>query len=140
MKRLSKRQILTMHRALAEETGGSYGVRDEGLLDSALAQPFQTFGGKELYPSVEEKAARLAFGIAKNHPLADGNKRLAAHAALVFLAVNGIWLEYTQQELSALFLGVAGGTVSAEELSCWLEEHIVEWCAIERKFDESDLI
>lgn len=123
MKRLSKRQILAMHRALAEESGGSCGVRDEGLLDSALAQPFQTFGGKELYPSVQEKAARLAFGIAKNHPLADGNKRLAAHAALVFLAVNGIWLEYTQQELSDLFWGVANGTVSAEALSCWIREH-----------------
>ena len=140
MKRISKRQILAMHRALAEETGSSYGVRDEGLLDSALAQPFQTFGGKELYPSVEEKAARLAFGIAKNHPLADGNKRLAAHAALVFLAVNGIWLRYTQQELSALFFGVADGTVSAEELSCWVGAHIKDWCAIERKFDEFGLV
>lgn len=123
MKRLSKRQILAMHRALAEETGGSYGVRDEGLLDSALAQPFQTFGGKELYPSVEEKAARLAFGIAKNHPLADGNKRLAAHAALVFLAVNGMWLRYTQQELSDLFWGVADGTVLPDALLCWIREH-----------------
>lgn len=123
MKRLSKRQILAMHRALAEETGGMHGVRDDGLLDSALSQPFQTFGGKELYPSVEEKAARLAFGIAKNHPLADGNKRLAAHAALVFLAVNGIWLRYTQKELSDLFWGVADGMVSAEELLDWVRGH-----------------
>lgn len=124
MKRILKQQILAMHRALADATGGSYGVRDEGLLDSALAQPFQTFGGEELYPTAEVKAACLAFGIAKNHPFIDGNKRLAAHAALVFLAIDGIWLgRYTQQELSDLFWGVADGTVSADALLCWIREH-----------------
>ena len=140
MKRLSKRQILAMHRALADASGGTYGVRDDDLIDSALAQPFQTFGGKELYPSVHEKAARLAFGIAKNHSLVDGNKRLAAHVALVFLAVNGMWLRYTQKELSDLFWGVADGTVSAEELSLWLRNHIVDWAAKEQKFDKFGLI
>ncbi|MBD5403937.1 MAG: type II toxin-antitoxin system death-on-curing family toxin [Treponema sp.] len=140
MKRLSKRQILAMHRALADASGGTCGVRDDDLLDSALAQPFQTFGGKELYPSVHEKAARLAFGIAKNHSLVDGNKRLAAHVALVFLAVNGMWLRYTQKELSDLFWGVADGTVSAEKLSLWLRNHIVDWAAKEQKFDKFGLI
>ncbi len=125
MKWLSKRQVLAIHCALADKTGGMVGVRDDGLFDSALAQPFQMFGGQDLYPSVQEKAARLAFGIAKNHPLADGNKRLAAHAALVFLAVNGIWLEYTQRELSDLFLGVADGTVSEDALLCWIRGHQV---------------
>lgn len=74
MMRLSKEQVLSLHRRLIEVTGGGDGIRDEGMLDSALSNPFQSFGDEELYPSVQAKAAQLCFGIVKNHPRVDGNK------------------------------------------------------------------
>lgn len=76
MIRLSKEQVILLHKRLIEATGGREGIRDEGMLDSALANPFQSFGNEELYPSVQTKAAQLCFGIVKNHPMVDGNKRL----------------------------------------------------------------
>lgn len=90
MKRLSKEQILMLHSQLIEEYGGSDGVRDYNLLDSALENPFQSFGGEELYPTLQAKAARLGYGLIKNHCMIDGNKRIGTHAMLVFLAINGI--------------------------------------------------
>ena len=88
MIRLSKPQILLLHEQLLEATGGSSGLRDEGMLDSALNAPFQTFGGEDVYPSIQQKATRLCFGLVKNHPFVDGNKRIGAHAMLVFLALS----------------------------------------------------
>lgn len=73
---LSKEQILMLHSQLIEATGGSDGIRDEGMLESAISNPFQTFGGKELYPSIQAKAAQLCYGLVKNHPMIDGNKRI----------------------------------------------------------------
>lgn len=86
---LTKKQVIALHRRLIEVTGGSYGIRDEGMLDSALSNPFQSFAGEELYPSLQTKAAQLCYGIVKNHAMIDGNKRLGAHVMLVFLALNG---------------------------------------------------
>ena len=83
---LSKEQILLLHAQLIEETGGSKGLKDEGMLDSALAAPFQSFDGKDLFPSVYQKAARLGYGLASNHAFVDGNKRIGAHTMLVFLS------------------------------------------------------
>lgn len=71
---LSKEQVLMLHERLIEATGGSAGIRDEGMLDSALSNPFQSFGGEELYPSIQAKAAQLCFGLVKNHSMVDGNK------------------------------------------------------------------
>ena len=99
MKTLSKEQVLRLHNALLETFGGTAGVRDDGLLESALNAPFATFGGQYLYPSVQAKAAQLGFGLVCNHPFVDGNKRIGAHVMLVFLAINGIELDYTQEEL-----------------------------------------
>ena len=96
---LSKEQVLKFHASLIQATGGSVGIRDEGMLDLALKNPFQSFGGKELYPSIQAKAARLCFGLVKNHAMLDGNKRLGAHTMLVFLALNGYELSYSQKEL-----------------------------------------
>lgn len=104
MIRLSKPQILLLHEQLIAETGGSSGLRDEGMLDSALNTPFQTFAEKDVYPSLQQKAARLCFGLVKNHPFVDGNKRIGAHVMLVFLALNGIELQHTQIELEQKFL------------------------------------
>ncbi len=121
---LSKEQILLMHDQLIEETGGSKGLKDEGMLESALAAPFQSFDGKDLFPSVYQKAARLGYGLASNHAFVDGNKRIGAHAMLVFLALNRIRLDYTQEELSDLFLGVAANERSYSDVLNWLVIHL----------------
>ena len=88
-----------LHAQLIQRTGGSDGVRDYNLLDSALETSFQSFGGEELYPTIQSKAARLGYGLIKNHCMIDGNKRIGTHVMLVFLALNGIELSYTQKEL-----------------------------------------
>ena len=125
MIRLSKHQILLIHDQLIAETGGSSGLRDEGMLDSALNSPFQTFGGEDVYPSLQKKAARLCFGLVKNHPFVDGNKRIGAHAMLVFLALNGIELQHTQSELSDVILQLAAGEIEATDLLRWILVHQV---------------
>ena len=123
MKTLSKRQILMLHQQLVEQTGGSDGIRDEGLLGSALSVPFQSFDNTDVYPSLQQKAARLCFGLVKNHPFVDGNKRIGAHAMLVFLAVNGVELTYTQAELSDIILQVAASEKEYPDLLDWLIRH-----------------
>ena len=123
MKILSKRQILLLHSALIEAFGGSDGVRDDGLLESALAAPFQTFDGEPIYPSVQSKAAQLGFGLIRNHPFVDGNKRIGANAMLVFLELNGIVLRYEQQELIDIILAVASGETGRQGLLQWILGH-----------------
>lgn len=123
MIRLTKKQVLMLHAQLIKETGGSDGIRDKGLLDSALESPFQSFGGEELYPSIQSKAARLCYGLVKNHAMIDGNKRIGAHAMLVFLAVNGYELKYTQKELADIILDVADGKREYEDILSWILEH-----------------
>ena len=80
MRKLSKEQVLLLHTQLIEEFGGTDGVRDYNLLDSALETPFQSFAGEELYPTIQAKAARLGYGLIKNHTMLDGNKRIGAHS------------------------------------------------------------
>ena len=121
---LSKQQIIFMHTELIRQTGGSDGIRDNALLDSALA-PFQEFSGQELFPTIQLKAARLGYGLIKNHAMIDGNKRIGAHAMLMFLALNGIELEYTQKELYTIILNVASDKCSFEELVSWITAHQV---------------
>ena len=123
MRTLSKRQILALHDHLIAETGGQAGLRDEGLLESALAAPFAAFGSEELYPTLVQKAARLGYGLVRNHAFVDGNKRIAAHAMLTFLALNGVEPRYTQQELSDIFLKLAAGEAEYEDLLAWINEH-----------------
>lgn len=120
---LSKEQVLMLHERLIEATGGSAGIRDEGMLDSALSNPFQSFGGEELYPSIQAKAAQLCFGLVKNHSMVDGNKRLGTHVMLVFLALNGYELSYSQQELSDTILALASGKIGAEDILQWIIKH-----------------
>lgn len=120
---LSKEQVLMLHERLIEATGGSAGIRDEGMLDSALSNPFQSFGGEELYPSIQAKAAQLCFGMVKNHSMVDGNKRLGTHVMLVFLALNVYELSYSQQELSDTILALASGKIGAEDILQWIIKH-----------------
>ena len=126
MIRLTKSQVLLIHDQLIAETGGSSGLRDEGILDSALSAPFQTFGGEDVYPSLQQKAARLCFGLVKNHPFVDGNKRIGAHVMLVFLALNGVELQHSQTELSDIILQLAAGEINAEHLLRWILSHQVK--------------
>ena len=120
---LSKEQVLKLHVSLIKATGGSDGIRDEGMLKLALNNPFQSFDGKELYPSIQTKAARLCFGLVKNHAMMDGNKRLGAHVMLVFLALNGYELTYSQKELSDVILALASDDIGEKELLQWIMEH-----------------
>ena len=125
MKKLTKEQILLLQQDLIEQTGGTAGLRDEGLLESALFTPFQSFDGNDMFPSLQQKAARLGFGLVQNHPFVDGNKRIGAHAMLVFLSLNGVELAYTQQELSGMILDVAAGKQSFEDMVVWIKQHQV---------------
>lgn len=120
---ISKEQILFMHKQLIDETGGLGGVRDEALLDSAINVPFQKFDGADLFPTVQHKAARLCFGIIKNHAFVDGNKRIGTHTMLVFLARNGIEIDYTQKELYQIILDIASGKLELDSLTHWIIEH-----------------
>ncbi|MBQ7370808.1 MAG: type II toxin-antitoxin system death-on-curing family toxin, partial [Blautia sp.] len=103
MKILSRHQIEILHGELIERYGGIHGVRDEGLLDAALNAPFQSFGGQDLFPTIPEKACRLGYGLVKNHPFHDGNKRIGALAMLVMLDLNHISLHTDSKELADLF-------------------------------------
>ena len=120
---LSKEQVIKLHASLIKAAGGSEGIRDEGMLDLALNNPFQSFDGKDLYPSIQAKAARLCFGLVRNHAMLDGNKRLGAHTMLVFLALNGYELSYSQKELSDVILALASGDIGEKEILQWIIEH-----------------
>lgn len=128
MKRLSMAQVLALHEQIVAQSGGGSGVRDGALLESALEAPFQMFGGEALFPTLRDKAARLGYGLICNHPMLDGNKRLGAHVMLVFLALNGVRLHYTQQELSAIILAVAAGEAAQEQLLAWILAHWESEC------------
>ena len=125
MIRMSKEQVMRIHSKLTAVTGGADGVRETGLLESALEAPFMTFGGYELYPTLVEKAARLGASLVGNHPFVDGNRRIGVHAMLVFLALNGIEPKYTQVELADLGIALADGSMKYDELLLWLKEHMV---------------
>lgn len=100
------------------------GVRDEGLLNSALAQPFASFGGQDLYPSVHEKAARYGYGVIKNHPFDDGNKRTGTALIIAFLHGNGVKFKPRTQDFFDTVIAVANGTMSYDELVAWIEKQI----------------
>ncbi len=123
MIKLSKEQVLMLHTQLIRQSGGSCGIRDVKLLESALDTPFQSFGGEELYPTIQAKAARLGYGLIRNHSMIDGNKRIGVHVMLVFLALNGIELKYTQKELYEVILAVAASQKEYEDLLKWVLKH-----------------
>lgn len=123
MKKLSKKQIIMLHSQLIKATGGSYEIRDEGLLDSAINLPYQSFSGDELFPSIEEKSARLCYGLVKNHAFIDGNKRIGAHSMLILLMINNCELEYTQEELYTIILEVASGEKDYKDIYKWIMNH-----------------
>lgn len=99
------------------------GVRDEGLLDSALNSPFHSFEGEDIYKTIQSKAARLGFSLVNNHPFLDGNKRTGILAMVVFLEMNGIEICCTDNELITLGLGLADKKINDKELLSWIIEH-----------------
>lgn len=121
--KFSKEKVLLLHKILAEATGGSVGVRDEGLLDSALEAAFAGFGVREFYPSKEEKGARLGYTLISNRAFVDGNKRIGIYVMLSFLEMNGIQIQCTDEELVHIGLSIADGSMGYEELLQWVLDH-----------------
>ena len=119
----SDEQILRIHSSLITKTGGIDGVRAYNLLDSSLKSIFQTFDGKELYPSILDKAAQLCYSLIENHPFLDGNKRIGIHLTLIFLRINGIDLNYSQEELIDFGLKIALGKMKKDEIKEWFVNH-----------------
>ncbi len=123
MRRISIEEIIYMHSETVKATGGSDGIRDMGLLNSAVNAPFQSFGGYDVYPTIYEKAARLGFRLAQNHAFIDGNKRIVALVTLVFLRLNGVDINCTEAELISMFMSIAASEITFEDLADWLINH-----------------
>ena len=116
MIKFTKEMVLKLYKIMVEHTGGTFGIRDEGMLISAIEAPYQTFAGEELFKELIEKAARLGFGLVANHPFIDGNKRIGIFIMLVFLEVNGINFEFTDKEIEELALNIASGKYKYEDV------------------------
>ena len=123
MIRFSKEKILLLHQIMAQATGGSIGVRDEGLLESALEAAFSGFGGVEFYPTKEEKGARLGYNLISNHAFVDGNKRIGMYVMLTFLEVNGIHMDCSNEDVIHVGLSVAEGSMDYDGLLAWVRQH-----------------
>ena len=123
MKKLDPAQVLYLHSLMGNATGGSAGLRDKAALESAIYHSYASFEGKDLYPTVEEKGARQAYGIIRNHPFIDGNKRTGLFVMLVFLELNNIKLNFTQSELVGLGIGIAEGKIDSEQIKQWILKH-----------------
>lgn len=123
MIKFSQEKVLLLHKLITEETGGDPNIRDFALLDSALESAFQTFGGEELYPTKEEKAAKLGFSLISNHAFVDGNKRIGMYVMMIFLEVNGIKIEPDVDDVARVGIAVASGEMSYEELLEWIKDN-----------------
>ena len=121
MRYLTLIEVLELHRRIIEQSGGASGIRDLGLLDSAIAQPHMTFGGEELYPNLLEKAAALGFSIIMNHPFVDGNKRTGHAATETFLVLNGMEINASVDEQERVVLAIASGELGREAFVEWLQ-------------------
>lgn len=120
---LTKEQVISIYEMLIDKTGGSPGVINESLLDSALNNIWQTFDGVELYPTLEEKGARLGYSLVSNHSFKDGNKRIGILAMLTFLSLNGIEINCTDREIVETGFTLASGLMGYETLFSWLTKH-----------------
>ena len=123
---LNQNQVLKLHDKIINKFGGIHGIRNDALLQSALANPLQTFAGLDLYPSVFDKAVQLCFGIIKNHPFLDGNKRLGLHLMLVLIHINGLKIDIAHDELIDIIFKVADGTFNRQDFLQALKEKIKE--------------
>jgi len=126
MRYLSLGEVVELHQRLLAQTGGAPGIRDVGLLESALAQPKATFDGTDLHPTLADKAAALGFALVTNHPFVDGNKRVGHAAMEVFLVLNDHQIVASVDEQERLMLDVASGTLDRPKLAAWLNDHILK--------------
>lgn len=120
MIKIDVNNALTLQKLVIDLTGGTTGIRDIALLDSALNSAFQCFDNKEFYPTIEEKSARLGFNLVSNHAFVDGNKRIGLLVMLTFLEINGIKLSFTDDELVEIGLSLASGKMNYENLIDWI--------------------
>ena len=123
MIKFSQEKVLLLHKLITEETGGDPNIRDFSLLESALESAFQTFGGKELYPSKEEKGAGLGYALISNHAFVDGNKRIGMYIMMTFLEVNGIKIDPSVDDVARVGLEVASGKMKYDDLLEWVIEN-----------------
>ena len=123
MIKISKEKALLLHQLMAEATGGSVGVRDSALLESALESCFATFDGVDLYPTKEEKGARLGYALISNHAFVDGNKRIGMYIMLSFLELNGVKIDASNEEVAELGIAVASGSYDSDAIQNWIEAH-----------------
>ena len=123
MIKFSREKVLLLHQMITQETGGDPNIRDVALLESALESAFVTFDGKELYPTKEEKGAKLGFSLISNHAFVDGNKRIGMHVLLTFLEINGTPIDPSLEEVARVGLAVAAGEMGYEELLQWIMEN-----------------
>jgi len=126
MRHLTLGEVVELHGRLIITAGGAPGIRDLGLLESALGQSTATFAGADLHPTLVDKAAALAFSLVANHPFVDGNKRIGHAAMEVFLVLNGYEIEASVDEQERLMLDVASGSITREHLADWLRQHVVK--------------
>ena len=123
MIKFSKEKVLLLHKLMSEQTGGDENVRDIALLESALENAFQTFDGVELYPTKEEKSARLGYSLISNHAFVDGNKRIGVYVMLTFLEANGIKIDATNEEITKIGYALADNKMNYTDLLNWIEAH-----------------
>lgn len=123
MKILTVEQVIALHSRLIQATGGLDGVRDAGLIESSLSSAFATYFGVEKYPSIEEKAARLCYSLVNNHAFLDGNKRIGVYMMIIFLELNGIVLNQTDEEIVTLGLGVASSELDYNDILEYIRNH-----------------
>jgi len=126
MRRLSLGEVLRLHRLLIESSGGAAGLRDLGRLEAALAQPWQTFDGADLYGDLVAKAATLGFALIQGHPFVDGNKRIGHAATEVFLVLNGFALRADVDEQEKVVLAIASGSMSRDAFETWLRANVTK--------------
>lgn len=126
MIKFDEEKVLLLHQLVIESTGGSYEIRDMKLLDSALSSAFQTFDNKELFPTKEEKGAKLGYSLVSNHAFVDGNKRIGLLVMLSFLEINGVHLKYTDEELIELGIGLASDRITYVKLLEWVNKHKIK--------------
>ena len=123
MKTISLEELLVFHRKIIEKTGGSKGIRDLNLIESALNRAFVTFESKDLYKDIIDKIAAITYGLIKNHGFVDGNKRIGIAVMLFLLKLNELKIRYSQKELIKLGLGIADGLITEENLRNWIRHH-----------------
>lgn len=123
MRSLSIANIRLMHQKLIDQTGGSHGIRDINLIESAVNRAFVTFDNNDLYKTVEDKIVAITFGLVNNHGFIDGNKRIGVAAMLLLLKLNGYILQYSQQELIGLGISIADGSMDEFDIKEWIKQH-----------------